>query len=164
MIRILLLILFGVGISAKALAGPTKDSYRPYAHPFPQIIQNDDYPTIKAIEIFAARLKASGRNSMTCSIARNLIEHANYSDPKTMALFATLRRLLGDLSHEQPCRAVEFDQFPTRAYTRRTIVEFDFGSTVVIVEAGSNGPTDPERSYILDTVERSQSFFWGHVP
>ncbi|MDR2012509.1 MAG: hypothetical protein LBQ20_05610 [Rhodanobacter sp.] len=160
MIRILLLILFGVGISAKALAGPAKDSYSPY----PQIIQNHDYPTIKAIETFVARLKTSSRDSAACSAARNLIEQVNYSVPNTTALFATLRRLLGDLSHKQPCRAVKFDQFPTRAYTRRTIVEFDFGSTVVIVDAFSNGSTDPERLYILDTVERSQSFFWGHVP
>lgn len=164
MIRILVLVLLGVSITATVLADTVKNSYRPYAHPFPQIIQDNDYQTIEAIETFLSQLKSGSRDSATCSNARNLVSQANYSAPKAAALFATLERLLGDLSHNETCRAVRFDQFSTHAYARRTIVEFDFGATIVVVDAFSNGPTDEERLYILDTVERSQSFFWGYVP
>lgn len=85
----------------------------------------------------------------------------SFSSDKTVALFSTLRRLLADLSQAHACAVVRFDQFTTRAYKRRSILEFDLGPTVVVVDAFSNGRDNEERLYILDAVERKDSFFWG---
>jgi hypothetical protein len=74
-------------------------------------------------------------------------------------LFTTLKRILTDLSETDIPSVVRFGQFPTRAYARRTIVEFQFGQTVVVVDSFSNGPTNSERLYVLDIVHRNESFF-----
>lgn len=160
-IRIHVPALLCVGIAATALAGAVKDSYRPDAHPFPQIIQDNDYQTIEAIEAFVSKLKSGGHDTAACSNAQNLVSQANYPHAKAAAFFATLKRLQGDLSHNETCRAVKFEQFSTPAYARRTIVEFDFGAIVVVVDAFSNGSANDEHLYILDAVERSRSYFWG---
>jgi hypothetical protein len=77
-----------------------------------------------------------------------------------LVLFATLKRILTDLSKTGMCAGVRFDQFATRAYAKRTILEFDFGTTIVVLDSFSNGPSDGERLYVLDIVDRKESFFW----
>jgi hypothetical protein len=163
------------------VSGVSKESYRPYSHPFPQIIQASDYPTIEAIEALAhdmnvqrsavacasgkvLELRSSEANQSILILVRNgrvSFSGHEYSNDKTLALFSTLQRILGDLS-PTPCVATRADQFATRAYKRRSILEFDLGSTVLVVDALSNGPDNDERLYILDTVQRNESFFWAH--
>lgn len=158
MIRILFLVLLGCSITDTVLADSVKAS-----HPYPQVIQDNDYQTIVTIETFMSQLKSGGNDSVACSNAKNIVTQAHYHNPKTSAFFTTLDRLLGELSRNETCRAVKFDQFRTLAYAKRTIVEFDFGATVVVVDAFSNGPKNEERLYTLDKVNRSESFFWGNV-
>lgn len=149
-----------LGVSSVSMGNPAKEFYRPHSHDYPKIIQGNDYETIHAIEALFADLKKIRKHPADCAAATILAFQANYSDPKTAAIFITLRRLLADYSKGQICRAVGFDQFSTRAYLRRTIIEFDFGKTVISVEAFSNGPSDGERLYVLDAVNRADSFFW----
>ena len=160
----------------------SKESYRPYSHPFPQIIQASDYPTIEAIEAMVHDMNAH-QSVLACASGKGVelrssdsgrpllirvrdgltvsLSGHTYSNDKTLALFSTLRRILGELS-PTPCVAARADQFGTRAYKRRSILEFDLGSTVLVIDAFPNGPDDDERLYIFDTVQRTESFFWGH--
>lgn len=166
-----------------AHAGP-RDSYRPYAHRYPQIIQAHDYPTIEAIEALFRSLKMLGNGDISCEpgttgiilkqrndarlVALTVpekgpvsIAERTYPARETLVLFTTLKRILTGLSKTSMCSGVRFDQFATRAYAKRTIVEFDCGATTVVLESLSNGPSDAERLYVLDVVDRRESFFWG---
>jgi hypothetical protein len=84
-----------------------------------------------------------------------------FTSAATAALVGSLMNLVGDLATTEDCREVRFEQFGTRAYKNRTVVEFDFGAKVVELEAMSNGPRDAERLYILDLMDRRKSYFWG---
>ncbi len=171
--------------SAWALTEKEQD-YRPYPHQFPQVIQEFDYLTIVAVESLFAELTKLEKGIISCAVdshsivmkeeevprevAINLtqagkvsIGKRSYGGPKTITLFATLRRILGDFSLKEKCAGVQFHQFRTRAYKRRTIIEFDFGSRVVVLDAFSNGPKDAERLYILDVIDRKDSFSWGTI-
>ena len=175
-------LLISVLLLASEVSAPPKDRYRPYVHPYPQIIQANDYATIEAIEGIFSSLKKLDHDIPSCEVTntniiirrRNdagtvleipekgpiRIAERSYSAAETMVLFATLKRVLADLSETNTCFAVRFAQLATRAYAKRTIVEFQFGEIVVVVVSFSNGPSSGERLYILDIAHRNQSFFW----
>ena len=69
--------------------------------------------------------------------------------------------VVSDLSEKTPRAGVKYDQFATRAYKKRTIIEFDFGPQIVVIDAFSNGPRDDERLYVLNLIARKDSFFWS---
>ena len=172
-------------VSGAAISGPY-DAYRPYSHPYPQIIQADDYPSIEAIEALVRDLKGIGSDIVSCATtdaitfaaksgrklvvltpsgAPVVLSTRRFESDKTIALFTTLARLLYDLPHAHACTPVLVDQFGTRAYRRRSIVEFDIGSHILALDALSNGPHDGERLYVLDVVERKEStLFWRPIP
>lgn len=145
-----------------AASGAPNESRQTQVHPFPQIIQAHDYPTIEAIETLVDDLERVGTDTVSCSAAQSILSRRSYTAESTVTLFSTLERLLADLSKTRPCAAVGFSRFSTRAYKTRSVVEFDFGPTVLVIDASSNGPDDNERLYVLDTLERNES--WGHVP
>ena len=150
--------------------------YRPYAHPFPQIIQNGDYPTIQAIESLRRTLGRHADASIPCDVAMRAIRLNQspaagveigrrwFTSQLTISLYSTLKHLVADLSAKRACAGARIDQFATRAYRRRTVIEFDFGDDVITLDAMSNGRTNQERLYILDVVPRSESYFWGFTP
>jgi len=85
-----------------------------------------------------------------------------FTNPATQVFFSALLTIVTDLVKTTPCREVRFTQFGTRAYKRRTIIEFDFGAQVVVIDCFSNGPKNDERLYVLDVVARRESMFWSH--
>ena len=85
-----------------------------------------------------------------------------FTNPATVIFFKTLLRVVGDLAEKGKTFEVSITRFGARAYKKRTIIAFDFETRVVEVECNSNGPRDPERLYLLDLVDRSESFFWSH--
>jgi hypothetical protein len=171
--------------SLASAGGPDKEPYRPYPHPYPQIIQASDYPTIDAIEALFRDLKKSGDDEMSCETGATTITlkrrndanlgvlisvpekgpasvgEQHYLARETIVLLTTLKRILTDLSKTTSCSRVRFDQFGARAYKKRTIIEFDFGAAIVLVDSFSNGPHDGERLYVLDIIDRKDSYFWG---
>lgn len=181
-VAVLLLLLGTIGRDAHAGA---RESCRPYSQGFPQIIQELDYPTIEAIEGLLAELKKLPNGDISCATAKESISLKRrsgrggevlvsvpqngpvsisgrpYKSKNTLVLFSTLKKLLADLSAKTPCAGVKYDQFATRAYRKRTIIEFDFGSQIVVIDAFSNGPMDGERLYVLDLKARKDSFFWS---
>lgn len=86
-----------------------------------------------------------------------------FQNAATITLYATLARLLRDMSAEEKCRGVALTQFANRAYKTRTLIGFDFGARVLEIDCLSNGPKDDERLYVLDVVGRGDSFFWFDV-
>jgi hypothetical protein len=92
------------------------------------------------------------------------IQEAPFKDKPTVILFTTLLRILTDFSKEGACRGARFVQFGTKSYKTRSVVEFDFGPRVVVVDSLSNGPKDDERLYILDVIPRKESMFWSREP
>jgi hypothetical protein len=91
------------------------------------------------------------------------VRNQPYSSRNTVVLFATLKKLLADLSKREKCAGIQANQFSTRAYKKRTILAFDFGDNIVELDTLSNGPKDEERLYTLDLVSRKDSFFWGKL-
>ncbi|HLQ27156.1 MAG TPA: hypothetical protein VK138_14930 [Acidiferrobacterales bacterium] len=162
-----------------------KDKYRPSTQGYPQIIQGFDYQTIKAIESLFATLSKLGKDEVTFTVEnmaiifkstnkepRSLsvrisdeksvsIGDAAYKERNTVVLFSTLLMVLADVSTNAKCTGVKYDQFSTRGYKRRTIIEFDCDTKVIAVDSLSNGRDDDERLYVLDLVGRKESFFWG---
>lgn len=154
----------------------------------PVIIQEYDYTTIEAIEaLYSELVKTEEGNisfTISCETGKDsiilkqrgtssnkvvigvpakgpvIIGRHSFRGQNVIRLFASLRELLADLSKQQECADVWYDQFGTRAYKKRTILEFDFGTQVVSLEAFSNGPKDDERLYGIYLQERSKSFFW----
>lgn len=181
-VAVLLLLLATMGRDAHASAS---EICPPYSNGFPQIIQETDYPTIEAIEGLLAELRKLPNGDISCAIAKESISLKRrsgrggevlisvpqdgpvsisgrpYKSKNTLALFDTLKKVLADLSAKTPCAGVKYDQFATRAYKKRTIIEFDFGSQIVVIDAFSNGPRDDERLYVLNLIARKDSFFWS---
>ena len=179
---VLTALLFFILLLYSGVSAEPKDQYRPYPHPYPQIIQAHDYPTIEAIEAVFSSLKKFGDGDVSCEVRgvgiifkrRNdgaavievpekgsiRISERPYSAAETVVLFTTLKRVLTGLSETSMCSVVRFAQVATQSYAKRTIVEFQFGQTVVVVDSFSNCPADRELLYILDIVHRNQSFFW----
>lgn len=184
------ILLFGLCLvtfaSGRAYAD-AKDKYRPSAHGYTQVIQGHDYQTIIAIESLFVDLSKLGKDgnkfvagngaitfkSITNEL-RTLVVHipdeksvtfggVAYKDPNTVMLFSTLSKILAIVSKNTKCNDAKYQQFPTRAYKTRTIIEFDCGKQVIAVDSLSNGPEDDERLYVLDLVDRKESFFWGKI-
>jgi len=179
-----LLLVTLVALAASRAGAAPNDEYRPYAHPYPQIIQASDYSTIEAIEALARELEKLGDAEVSWETGGTSILFKHPRDPgldiavdvpekgpvsvakrsypadNTIVLFRTLKKVLMDLSTTTKGYRARFDHFPTRAYEKRTIVEFDCGPKIVVLESFSNGPGDGERLYILDVVARTESYFW----
>ncbi len=182
LVAVLFLLLASMGRDAHASAG---EICLPYSQGFSQIIQEIDYPTIEAIEGLLAELRKLPNGDISCATAKESISLKQrsgrggevlvsvprdgpvsisgrpYRSKKTLVLFDTLKKVLADLSAKTPCAGVKYDQFATRAYKKRTIIEFDFGSQIVVIDAFSNGPKDDERLYVLNLIARKDSFFWS---
>lgn len=83
-----------------------------------------------------------------------------FTQDGAVVLFTTLLRVLRDVGGE--CRGARFTQFANRAYRCRTLIGFNFGRSVVEIDSLANGPHNDERLYVLDLVERPDSFLWGN--
>ncbi len=92
------------------------------------------------------------------------IGRARFKSQPTMTLCATLFKILSDLSEKGACWGVRFVQYGTRTYRKISIVEFDFGPQIVVLDSHSNGPKEEERLYILDVIQRQDSMFWSPRP
>jgi hypothetical protein len=162
--------------------------YRPYPHRFPQVIQEFDYDTIKFIESLYAAVHKLGTAGISCAVGKGAVTFKSAKNgaqrvslkqiaqgtidfngrlietKNTVQLTTSLIAILSDLSAGGPCKGIGLVQFGTRTYKRRTILEFNFGSRVVVVESASNRPGSDERIYILDLIEPSESFFFAKTP
>ena len=161
-------------------------SYRPRGEVIPQIIQGGEYAPIEAIR--ALYVAASGTTKLgefgfedhhdaTAESSRILIAGSrkpaevelsesrikigprSFGDPRTILLFQTLERLLVDLGAQCTQQGVRGRHLGTRAYRDDVRVEFSYGPVVVMLEGASNGPTNPERLYVLDVVEAKDSLW-----
>ncbi len=150
-------------VSCAARADTAFDT-APYKQPgqvFSQIIQADDYATIRAIEALQNSLGEHPADALSCDSALKRIAAKRSLSKATAALFATLTRLSSDLAARHSCDGVHTSHFRTRAYKRRTLVEIAYGPEVLVLDAFSNGPKDPERLYTLDVVPRKDSLWWA---
>ena len=179
---------------AKAAEATAKERYAPEpADGYPQILQRRDYRTIIFIEAWYKELSAlaparalpataraemdqgalviGSRTEAQTAVAlrvdeknRVLLGGRAFDDPAIAILCSTLLKIFSDLEKSDKCRQVSFAQFATRTYRRRTLIAFDFGPRVLELDCHSNGPDDDERLYILDLIDRSESYFWpnGH--
>lgn len=150
-----------------------KNRYHPYAHPFPQIIQANDYGTIQAIETLEDTFGPHEFETMSCGTIMHVFTVRDvrvpyvvvgaipYRSKDTVVLFKTLERVFAGLSRTHSCDGTRGEHHPSRAYRRITTIEFDFGANVLELSSLSNGSDDPERLYVLDVIPRNQSFFWG---
>ncbi len=50
-----------------------KENYRPYAHAYPQIIQEHDYSTIEGIEGLLTELKKLPKGDLSCTLSKDSI-------------------------------------------------------------------------------------------
>lgn len=161
--------------------------YRPYKHNYPQIIQADDYETIQFIEAFFTALSKLGNEGVNCAVDRHnltftsknnlerkiiirqsdsktiLIDKKRFANRNTVILYSTIVKIMSDISKKGGCSAVEFSQFPTRAYKKRTIIEFNCGARVLVIDSFSNGTKNDERLYVLDLVDPKESYLWGKI-
>ncbi len=80
---------------------------------------------------------------------------------KEISLFTTLRKLLDELSKQRPYEGIKYGQHKKRTCERRTILEFGFGPQIVVLETFSNKAKNEERPYILNLVDRNESYFGG---
>jgi hypothetical protein len=159
--------------------------YRPYHHDSSQVMQAFDYDTIQFIESMYAVIREVGTGEVNCVVGKAEVTFCSAEKPSkqatlktteqgniefngqlvthrdTIQLCGTLLRILSDLSTVRPCTGIALDQFATRAYKRRTILEFNFGDRVAVIEGFSNGPSDDERLYLLDLIDPSKSFFFA---
>ena len=179
---------------AVAADATAKERYAPDpADGYPQILQRQDYRTIAFIEAWYKKLSALAPGGATPGTARAelrggalvlrpqpdgkatvvlrvggenrvLLGNQPFHHPAPVILGATLLKIFADLETTEPCRQVRFTQFATRTYRRRTLVAFDFGRRVIQIDCQSNGPRDDERLYILDLIDRAESYFWPASP
>jgi len=153
-----------------------------YTINYPQIIQDGDYATIEFIESFYSVLNKSKSDEFFCrstalalscgdektsniifQIDKNVIKitgHKTFSDTKTITLARKLFDTINSLKKNDDPIECKFSSFATIAYRKRTVIEFDLGAKIVVVDSFSNGPKDPERLYILDSIDREQSLFF----
>jgi hypothetical protein len=180
----------GLLCHAAAAETTAKETYAPDPGAgYPQILQSNDYPTIAFIEAWYKKLSAiaparalqatasAELNQATLVIrsqtetktavalrmegtARVLLGDRPFEDPAIATLCSTLLKIFADLEKSEKCRQVSFIQFGTRTYRRRTLIAFDFGPRVLQIDCASNGPKDDERLYILDLIDRKESYFW----
>lgn len=173
----------GADPTAKELYAPEPgDGYQ-------QILQRRDYGTIAFIEAWYKKLSAlapagaltptaraqmdrgalviRSQNETKTTVTLRLddtnrlfLGNQAFADPAIAILGSTLLKILSDLEKSEPCRQVRFTQFGTRTYRKRTLIAFDFGPRVVQIDCQSNGPHDDERLYILDLIDRKESYFW----
>lgn len=155
---------------------------------FQQIIQRDDYPTIRFIEAIYAELSAIARpqsfkttldaeltddaitfrvrgrpdRSLVLRRVRNAVAVGDrrFTHDEAVVLYTTLLRVLRDMGE---CRGARFTQFANSAYKRRTLIGFNFGRRIVEIDSLANGLHNDERLYVLDLVERPDSYLWGNV-
>lgn len=168
-----------------AISADVKDAYRPARQDYPQIIQASDYATIEAIEALYREINKLGKDAISCktnvdSIILNSVKDSkkevfikisdkrpitigshSYLDQNTVTLFTTLKKILTDLSAKNKCSGVQVNQFSTRGYKKRTVLDFDFGKSIVELDSFSNGPNDAERLYTLDIVSPKESLFFS---
>lgn len=179
---------------AMAADATPKERYAPEpADGYPQILQRRDYRTITFIEAWYKKLSALAPARPLPATARAEMDHGallirsrtdaqtavalrvedtnrvllggrKFDDPATAILCSTLLKIFSDLEKSEKCRQVSFAQFATRTYRRRTLIAFDFGPRVLEIDCHSNGPKDDERLYILDLIDRSESYFWTNGP
>ncbi len=150
-------------VSCAARADTAFDT-APYKQPgqfFSQVIQADDYPTLRAVEALQNSLGEHSSDALPCDSALQRIAANRSISKPTAALFAALKRLASDLAERHGCDGVHTSHFGTRAYKRRTLIEIAYGPEVLVLDAFSNGPKDPERLYRLDVVRRKDSLWWA---
>jgi hypothetical protein len=175
-------------LTASAVAADLESErarYRSYHHDSAQVMQAFDYDTIQFIERMYTAIREIGTDTVNCVAGKAEVTFRSTEEPSrkatlktteqgniefngqmvahkdTIQLCGTLLRIFSDLSMVRPCTGIAIDQFPTRAYKRRTILEFRFGDRVVVIDGFSNGPSDDERLYVLDLIEPSESFFFA---
>ena len=148
-----------------AMAADMREAYRPAGQAFPQIIQDDDYATIVAIETLYVEISKIGKDLKAHKPQVDLLIQKSIKgskNKKTVTLFTTLNKILSDLSAKNKCAGLRIEQFPTNAYKKRTVIDFDCGANIVALDSSSNGPNNEERLYTLDIVNRKESFAYAH--
>ncbi len=171
--------------SAAADLVSERAKFRPYKQDFPQVIQAGDYETIQFIELMYTTIRELGTGKINCMVGKTNVTFSSVkmfrgqailmvpeignvqfngqvvTNADTVQLCRKLLKMLSNLSKVRPCNGVALNQFSTRAYKQRTIIEFNFSDRVVAIDCLSNGPNDNERLYTLDLVEPSESFFFS---
>ena len=178
----------GADVISRTVTSEGKAIYSPYEHPYPQIIQNQDYATIQSIEFLYRQLAKAKATNVTVEVAGNgitfqlqgrsanqvqirrvnpgviAIDNRYFTNTLTVAFYLTLIRVLNDLSSIGRCQEISLDQHGTRAYRHLTNLDLRFPSGVMNVCCGASGPRDIERLYTLDltlyTSEKTNFLEW----
>lgn len=148
-----------------AMAADMREAYRPAGQAFPQIIQDDDYATIVSVETLYSEISKVGKDLKASKPQVDLLilkTIKGSKNKKTVTLFTTLNKILSDLAAKNKCAGLRIDQFPTSAYKKRTVIDFDCGANIVELDSFSNGPNNEERLYTLDIVKRKESFSYSN--
>ena len=169
-----------------SLLAAEKDSFRPFDHPYPQIIQANDFPTIAAIHALYSELnrlehvevlkqrvhfrvepskiifcKLNG-GCMVVEIPENgpiVISGQLFTANETIITFNTILSILQDSMEESDAYSIKYAQWRSRGYQRLTEIEFDLGTQVLHFSENSNGPESDERLYVVDLIDRQGSYF-----
>jgi len=89
-----------------------------------------------------------------------LVNNQRFAEKATVLFYSALVSIVADFTQEfGKCQQVRFVQFGTRAYKKRTVIEFDFGQKIVAVDSDASDPQSDERLYILDVIDRDHSMF-----
>ena len=153
------------------------DSYRPYEHPYPQIIQAFDYPTIEAIQTLGKSLnsfeisRAMLINEHVLKIGNNVelswlkgsvqVGSSFFYEPETIQAFETLFEILNDNFSLGESFDVYTAHWRSSVYLSLTEIRFnvDCDNMIELIEH-SNGPADPERHYVLNIERENIHYFF----
>ena len=167
-------LIFG-GVSA--FAASEYDDYRPYDHPYPQIIQAFDYPTIEAIRTLAKSLEnfetfgAILENENTLSINDEvklhvsdefvLIDSSLFSEPQTQITFSTLFKILSDSFTPGEEFQLYAANWSSSVYSSLTELKINVDCAHVIsLTEKSSGPNELERLYVLNIDSLDVSYYF----
>lgn len=154
------------------------ESYKPYDHPYPQIIQAFDYPTIDAIRTLAKSLGNFEINQAVLGSENTLsiggvsevhistdfvqINSRRFSDTNTFVTFSTLFRILND----QFSLGEEFQLYSANwqssAYSSLSEIMINVNcSHIISLTENSSGPNEPERLYVLNIDSLNAGYFFS---
>ncbi len=169
------------------------EAFKPYPHPFPQIIQASDYASIVSIEsLFADVSRISVATdpvfgfACTFAVSDDTVTFSSSSaqehvviqlhdsgvvvngtaptNPATVTLYRTLFNVLARMTVPSRQGQVRLAQWGATSYKTLTRFEFTVGSQIVELASDSNGPANPERLYVLDLIDRQDSLLFRSAP
>ena len=164
-----------------------RNSYRPSDEPYPQLIQGQEYEVTDAIATLYSEASPTRKfgefgvdDQYDCqadastivihgpkkTVSVELSDHQvrigrrSFGSEATVTLFRAFARLLIDLGSQCRLSGARGRRLRTRAYREKVVFEFDYGPVVVTLASASNGPTDPERLYVLDLIPVERADLW----